>query len=473
MTISFSLKGLEPMSVRIGRVVVAAAGIATLALALYRMPVWLDAWSTTAVVVAVTSALAGLVLAVGIAVRGSVRAVERAAAEISLLVCALVAAEAILLLRAPEKWSDDPLVQQSIVHERAARAEGIAYDGRLPAEVVGELQAQGLDAVPGFASTLMANAAVATAIRERGLLPLSNVANALVVECNEGPGYFQFRSDEFGFNNPPGLAAGPVDIAVIGESMALGHCVSPSASAVDLVRARFPRTANFGIAGARVLSQLGVFREYVEPLEPKVVVWFVNVNFAEPQYESDRPRLMRYLDDATFSQGLRRRQRDVDSFVREVTVPLRLRRDHALREELDGPFPFPFDRVIKLSEIRGVVDSQSAIRRPPALPDLSQFERALHRVTETAGRWGGSVIALILPSYALSVGRPGDVARYNAVADVLRASSVTVVDGVALFAAEPDSLSLYTLRMDNHPNERGHAVLAEALIEAIDSKERS
>src|SRR6185503_10575924 len=103
------------------------------------------------------------------------------------------------------------------------------------------------------------------------------------------------------------------------------HCVSPSASAVDLVRARFPRTANFGIAGARVLSQLGVFREYVEPLEPKVVVWFVNVNFAEPQYESDRPRLMRYLDDATFSQGLRQRQRDVDSFVREVTVPLRLR----------------------------------------------------------------------------------------------------------------------------------------------------
>jgi hypothetical protein len=78
-----------------------------------------------------------------------------------------------------------------------------------------------------------------------------------------------------------------------------------------------------------------------------------------------------------------------------------------------------------------------------------------------------------LPSYEISVGRPADVARYNAVADVLRASPVIVVDGVAQFAAEPDSLTLYTLRMDNHPNARGHAVLAEALIEAIDSKERS
>ncbi|HXS80167.1 MAG TPA: hypothetical protein VN818_07775 [Gammaproteobacteria bacterium] len=464
---------MEPASVRIGRALVAAAGVATLALALYRIPVWLDAWSGSAVVVAITSAVAALVLAVGIAVRGSGRAVERAATEISFLGCALVAAEAILLLRAPEKWSDDPLVQQLIVHEHAARAEGIAYDGRLPAEVVGDLQAQGLDAVPGFASTMMRNAAVATAIRERGLLPLSNVANAVVVECNEGPGYFQFRSDEFGFNNPPGLAAGPVDVAVIGESLALGHCVAPSTSAVDLVRARFPRTANFGIAGSRVLSQLGVFREYVEPLEPKVVVWFVNVNFAEPRYESERPRLMRYLDDASFSQGLRRRQHDVDTFIREVAVPMSLRRDYALREELEAPSPFPFDRVITLAEVRRVVDSQSAIRRPPALPDLSQFERAVDRVTETTGRWGGGVVAVILPSYELSVGQPSYVARYNAVAEVLRASSATVVDGVALFAAEPDALGLYTLRMDNHPNERGHALLAEALIHAIDSKEKS
>ena len=76
MIISFSLKGSEPTSVRIGRVLVAAAGVATLALALYRMPVWLDAWSATAVVVAFAFAFAALVLAVGIAVRGSVRAVS-------------------------------------------------------------------------------------------------------------------------------------------------------------------------------------------------------------------------------------------------------------------------------------------------------------------------------------------------------------------------------------------------------------
>jgi hypothetical protein len=164
--------------------------------------------------------------------------------EASFFAGALIAAEVILLLRAPEKWSDDPLAQQLLVHERAARGQGIAYDARLPTEVVRDLQAKGLDAVPGFAASNVANPSVANAIRERGLLPLSNVANALVVECNEGTGYLQFRSDQFGFNNPPGLAAGPIDVAIVGESLALGHCVAPSTSAVDRVRAQFPRTAN-------------------------------------------------------------------------------------------------------------------------------------------------------------------------------------------------------------------------------------
>jgi hypothetical protein len=216
-----------------------------------------------------------------------------------------------------------------------------------------------------------------------------------------------------------------------------------------------------------------VFREYVEPLEPPTVVWFINVNFAEPRYESDRPELMRYLDDASFSQGLRHRQRDVDSFIREVMVPLHLRRDRALREELEEPSPFPLDRVVKLKEIRSVVASQSAIRRPPTIPDLSIFERSVDLVAKTAAGWGGDVIAVILPSYELSAGQPTNVARYEAVADVLRASPVKVVDGVALFAAEPDFSSLYILRMDNHPNERGHAIIAEAVVEAIESREGS
>jgi hypothetical protein len=79
---------------------------------------------------------------------------------------------------------------------------------------------------------------------------------------------------------------------------------------------------------------------------------------------------------------------------------------------------------------------------------------------------------LLAPSYEMSIERPQDVVRYTAVSEALRDAPVTVIDGAALFAAEPDYLDLYTLRMDNHPSERGHELLGEALIAAIGSKEQ-
>lgn len=470
--ISFTSRGLGSAAVGLRRLFLVATGAAALGVALYKIPAWWETWNTVAVLAAAAAAATVVALALGMALRGSARAVERATVEISLCGCALIAAEAILLLSAPEQWPDDPLVRRLVSQEQAAMDRGIAYDARLPSEVVADLRAQGLDAVPGFQGTAIENSQVASAVVERGILPLSNTAKALVVECNEGPGYLQFRSDRFGFNNPPGLAAGPVDVAVIGESLALGHCVPPATSAVDKVRARFPRTANFGVAGARALSQLAVFREYVEPLEPPVVVWFLNLNFAEPQHESRQPLLLRYLEDASFSQGLRVRQHDVDAFVREVAVPLTLQRDRTLRAELDQ-VGFPLARVGKLTELREIAGFGAATQRSPAPPNLTHFARALEQMTEVTAGWGGRLIVLMLPSYALSVGNPRAMARYEAITKSVRAAEIEVVDGIALFAAEPDFLRLYTLSIDNHPNERGHALLAKAVIAAIDSREKS
>ena len=76
-----------------------------------------------------------------------------------------------------------------------------------------------------------------------------------------------------------------------------------------------------------------------------------------------------------------------------------------------------------------------------------------------------------MPSYELAEQRPQNITRYDAVSEALRASAVTVVDGAALFAAEPDYRRLYTLNMDNHPNELGHALLGDAVVAAINSRE--
>jgi hypothetical protein len=473
MIISSSSKGLALTAAGLWRLLIGAGGVAGLALAVFWAPTWWSWWSTTAVAAMIVAAVLVLALALFVAVRGSARVVERISIEAAFGLCALLVAEAVLLARAPENWSEDLVVRRLSAQQRAAQAQRIAYDGRVPAEVVDYLRAQGVDAVPGFAEGVIASPAVAAAIADRGLVPLSNVANAVVVECNEGPGYLKFRSDRFGFNNPPGLAAGPIDVAVIGESLALGHCVSPRQSAVDQVRAHLPRTANFGVAGSRVLSQLGVFREYVEPLQPPVVLWFVNMNFAQPRHESRQPLLMRYLEDPSFSQGLRKRQAEVDALVRDVAIPITVERDHALRAQLEEATEFPLRRLFEFDEIRRVVGFDSVTRRPPTVPNLTLFARATTLIAETADQWGGRLVVVMLPSYELSVGEPQAVARYEAVSQTLQEVGAEVVDGPAVFAAHPDFLELYTLGMDNHPNERGHAALADAIIAALNAGEKS
>ena len=160
MIISFSLKGLEPAGVGLQRLLIAAAGVAAFGFVLYRAPVWLDGWNIVAVVGAVTERCGrALILALGVAIRASAPVVKRVAMELSFFAFALIVAETILLGRAPERWSDDPLVQQIVLRERAARANGVAYDARLRADVVDDLRSRGLDAVPGFAGSSVAEPA--------------------------------------------------------------------------------------------------------------------------------------------------------------------------------------------------------------------------------------------------------------------------------------------------------------------------
>jgi hypothetical protein len=467
--ISFPLKLVEPTTIRLRRVFVVVVALCALAVAIYRASAWLQTWNIAMVGAAIAAAAALTALAIWIAVHGSARVVKRVVLEMVFFGCAVLAAEAVLFASSPETWSDDPLAQRVAARERAARARGIEFDGRLRADVVRDLEARGLDGVPGLAQGMAFDPTLAAAIGERGLVPLSNLSNAYVVECNEGLGYFEFRSDEHGFNNPPGLTSGPVAIAVVGESLALGHCVPPGKSAVDLIRQQYPRTANFAVAGSRVLSHLGTFREYVEPLQPSTVLWFVNLNFADPKEEADQPVLRRYLEDPSFSQDLLHRQDEVDAIVRDIVAPAILKGDDSLRHELEKPAPL--ERLIKLREVRSLLDFAPARRQSNSPIDLARFESAIQLAARTARSWGGRLIVVVLPNYGLTMGQRIAGARYDAVMNVLNGSALQVVDGAALFAAQPDVRSLYTLRIDNHPSEKGHALLAEAILAAIRHRE--
>jgi hypothetical protein len=122
---------------------------------------------------------------------------------------------------------------------------------------------------------------------------------------------------------------------------------------------------------------------------------------------------------------------------------------------------------VRLRQLRALVDFGAATQRPPPATDVAYFERVIDLAADTTHAWGGRLITVILPSYEISMGHSRDVARYEAVRESLAAAGVPVVDGVQLFEAQDDVLGLYTLRINNHPSDRGHALLAAAILRAI------
>jgi hypothetical protein len=272
---------------------------------------------------------------------------KRLALESLMFGFALLTAEFLVVAMRPGSWSADAVARKSLQSEGVAAKLGIHFDSRTATEVVQELRSEGVDALPGIGRGWPRRPEVRAQLAA-DFFPLSQASNATIVECNEAGRYLVYETDEFGFNNPQGLIrSGKIDIAVVGESHALGHCVQAGSSFVDVIRRTHPRTANLGLADTRPLSQLASFREYVEPLRPPIVLWVVNPGFAADTKESSDPVLVRYLDP-DFSQGLMDRQPEVDAIIRKIAPPLRAESDLALRAELARARAQRFSRVGKL-----------------------------------------------------------------------------------------------------------------------------
>ena len=88
-----------------------------------------------------------------------------------------------------------------------ARRFGVKIDPRTADEVIADLRAQGVDALPIItpANHLIAqpdgSIKSAVAIDGKEVLPLAAVSNTVTVLCNEGGQWIDYRSDQRGFSN--------------------------------------------------------------------------------------------------------------------------------------------------------------------------------------------------------------------------------------------------------------------------------
>ncbi len=352
--------------------------------------------------------------------------------------------------------------------------ERIRHDGFLTKlHVTSALRARGVDAYPAVYPFLF-RAPHELILDGRPALPLGGIADATTVFCNEGNQIVVYRSDERGFNNPPGLWTPSIDLLLVGDSFTHGECVTTEQGIGGQLRRRWPRTVSLGMGGNGPLTELGGVVEFRPALAPRVLLWvyYEGNDLLDLRREMSDPILRRYLDPG-FSQGL-------DAVAREVDGALRA---YVAREA--PPSPPRLDNlmsVLKLRNIRRLVRAAFAglrqshdmaslppdatSERPPA-PGEEDYAH-LEQVLERAGREMGGprrVVFVYLPAWE-RYGRPGtaDPGRRR-ILDAVRRLGIRSVDVDAAFLerGDPESLFMVTRDTPGHYTPEGYRIVAAAI----------
>lgn len=379
-------------------------------------------------------------------------------------------------------WGLD-LASEEQKDEIAALANdvGVQIDRRDGVSVLADLRAQGLDAFQAVGlggivagNTLLKSTETATA---EELMPLGGVSKVRTVQCNESGQYVLYESDEHGFRNPKGVWDSPrADIAVVGESFVGGYCVPVGKGFVDLLRVNYPITLNLGTSGQSALLQLAAIKEYLPTYAPRVVLWVFceGTDLHDLRDEAKHPLLMRYLEPS-FNQHLLGRQSDIDHALRQYAAVEEARQRSLMhRHTSRGSITDRWLPTVKLWHLReelnlgygiatGSIESDTASRST-----LTLFTESVAQAKTVTRSWGGELYFVYLPaSIRFRDGARAANQERVQVIDAVKALGIPVIDVVTAFEADEDPLSLFPYRRFGHYNERGNAVVADAILGSL------
>lgn len=365
---------------------------------------------------------------------------------------------------------------------QAAAGAGKAYDRRSPLDVIMALRKAGRMAYPLFSPTYVLRGELPA--HPEGLLPLAALSRSLHILCNEGGNYALFDSDEHGFNNPPGLYQPSPKLVLLGDSFVEGACVAPEDTIAAVIRMQGPRALSLGRGGYRgPLLMLATFREYVEPLEPAVIVWFFygGNDFDDLAFEAQHEPLLRYLKQ-DYSQRLLDRQGEIDAYLRPM-LEKRIADSRASSPESERPGRLLW-KMLRLQNLRGKLNlGRGKLLFPSSRHRQARIEELLRQVLSVAARsakrWNGRLVFVYLPSWeelnekrSLLDALAGRTNARPAVLDIARGLGFGILDMTPVFAASRDWRAMFPYGLPSHYNERGYAIIGAEVVRYLDSRRR-
>ena len=288
--------------------------------------------------------------------------------------------------------SDPDRSEREAIRDVAIR-EGRPYDGRSKVDVIMDLRRQGIAAYPPFYPYFTFRAPLK--VDGQPTLPLGTVSNTVTVCCNEGGQYLIYPTDEHGFANPRGLwKQAPIDIALVGASMATGECVPIADGIAAQLRLRFPKTVSLGAGGNGPLMELATIREYLPSLRPARILWLFAESHPNVLAKEEKVPLLRYLD-SSYQQHLIERQSGIDRAVRVFL-------EDATQAELHPPGVSVRTKALELftlTQVRIAVFDLGERVHPTDTsgPDRDLYRQVLTRAQQIVGEWGGKIEIIYVP----------------------------------------------------------------------------
>ena len=370
---------------------------------------------------------------------------------------------------------DRPALQDT---ERIAKENGIRYDGRTRLQAIQDFRRHGSVAYPPFYPYHLFDPPLL--VNGQPVIPLGSLSHALTVCCNEGGQYLTYTTDEHGFPNPADSWSGPVDVAFVGASAAVGESVPAADNLLWQLRARYPRVVTVGAGGNGPLLELASIREYLGVLKPKRVLWMFSESHT-PEYldgESRSRLLLRYLEDPSFTQNLLERQPELDRAIAKYFE------DGMRVEAAAESWKTKVKDFILLKNIRTVlyyfVTARTApLKQYPFHVDL--YEQVLREGRRMIEGWGGSITIVYFPDSSRYAGicnytpalRQVYDRTHDSVMGVARKVGLPVIDLSKAFADVPASEAArnapYFYPYPAHYTPRGYHHVGKAILDALEA----
>jgi hypothetical protein len=357
-------------------------------------------------------------------------------------------------------------------------------DTRNKLEVIEDLRAEGVDAWPHVIPYLFVESNGLLSDNNR-IFPLGGISQKTIVYCNESGQYVNFKSDEHGFNNPEGLyKKGEIKVALLGDSYVHGACVQPEDDIANQLRNMGINSLNLGNGGNGPLIELAVLKEYVEPIQPEIVLWvfYEGNDLFELEKERKSSILMRYLED-NYSNKLLERQGKIDSaltkyvnsqWVKELhklqlqkhhieNLPLLLQKEAEKEDRL---------KIIKLWYLRNRIGLINMIRKPKRevtfKTQLPLFSEILATAYQRSTGWGGKFYFVYLPTEERYVNNnfSGSFFDRDDVLAIVHKLGIPLIDFHEVLSKHPDPLSL-TPFLGAHYNAQGYKLVSEFIVSRL------